>query len=225
MTEPMRWLEPGSDVSGEVRALLAAGPVAPPPLPREAREEGARFIAALPTAATVIKPWWTKSSVLTAGLGVTSVVLVAAALTRAPRPQPHATIARAPVAVPVAVSVAAPVVAPVTVPVAVPVAAPERRPSAAAHHAADADARDERRLEAARVALDHAPATTLSIAEGLTQHGRHSAFAEEAEYLRVRALVRLQRDAEARRAGASFLRRHPSGIYSDAVRGQMERLP
>lgn len=239
MTEPMRWLDPQSDASGDLRALLSAAPHAPPPLPKDAREAGARFVAGLGPA-VVIKPWWLRSATLAGGAGTTTVAILVVALSRnahTPQPQPHrarvaptvtAPTVTAPAVTPPALT--APTVAPPTVvappvvetPPSAPVASPlvERR-----RRDAPVEERDEARLEEARSALERDPGRTLSIARSLTEHGRRSHFAEEAEYLAVRALARLTRNDEARSEGERFLRRHPSGIYSAAVRRQLENLP
>lgn len=241
MNEPRRWLDPESDASGDLRALLAAGPSATPPLPPDARESGARFVAGLAPLPLAPRPWWAKGTLIAGGAGTTSVALVVVALMRgshappqpprAPRAPTHAVAPTAPVVTAPVVTapvVTAPVVtAPVvTAPVvtAPTIAAPTRREAPPAHATSVTEARDEQRLEEARRLLDRDPGAALSIARSLTGHGRHSHFAEEAEYLTVRALARLDRDEEARAEGERFLRKHPSGIYSAAVRRQMENL-
>jgi hypothetical protein len=234
MTEPVRWLDPESDASGDLRALLAAGPSAAPPLPRDARESGARFVAGLaPIGLAAPRPWWAKSAALTAGASVTGAAILALTLAgghappRAPRHAPTATATPAQVtATPAPVVVAPPptIVAPVSAPpsVAPVVVAPLRHEAPAP---SVVEARDEARLEQARRLLERDPGAALTITRALSERGHHSPFAEEAEYLTVRALARLDRVDEARRAGARFLSKHPAGIYSAAVRRQMENLP
>lgn len=231
MTEPVRWLDPESDASGDLRALLAAGPSAAPPLPREARESGARFVAGLAPIGLAPRPWWTKGAALTAGASVTGAAILALTLAgghappRAPRHTPTASVAHvaatpapAVVAPPPAVVPAAPP-PPSVAPVAV---APLRHETPAS---SVVEARDEARLEQARRLLERDPGAALAITRALSERGRRSPFAEEAEYLSVRALARLDRGDEARRAGARFLSKYPAGIYSAAVRRQMENLP
>ncbi len=234
MTEPMRWLDPESEASGDLRTLLSVGPHAPPPMPRETREESARFVAGLGVVAP-LKPWWSRGAVLGGGAGTTSVALLVVALSRGAHtppqhaPRPHRTrvaptVTAPPVAAPTAPAPTAP--APTVTAPSAPVVSPVQEPR---HREAIAspviEARDEARLEEARSALERDPTRTLSIARALTAHGRRSLFAEEAEYLAVRALARLARAQEARSAGERFLRRHPSGIYTGAVRRQLENLP
>ncbi len=233
MNEPRRWLDPESDASGDLRALLAAGPSATPPLPPDARESGARFVAGLAPLPLAPRPWWAKGALAAGSVGTTSVALVVVALMRtspappqtprAPRAPTHAVAPTAPVVT--APVVTAPVVtAPVVTAPVVTAPTPSHREAPTAHATSVTEARDEQRLEEARRLLDRDPGAALSIARSLTGHGRHSHFAEEAEYLSVRALARLDRDAEARAEGERFLMRHPSGIYSAAVRRQMENL-
>ncbi len=248
MNEPRRWLDPESDASGDLRALLAAGPSATPPLPPDARESGARFVAGLAPLPLAPRPWWAKGALAAGSVGTTSVALVVVALMRtspappqtprAPRAPTHAVAPTAPVVTAPVVTapvvtapvVTAPVVtapvetAPVVTAPVVTAPTPSHREAPTAHAPSVTEARDEQRLEEARRLLDRDPGAALSIARSLTGHGRHSHFAEEAEYLSVRALARLDRDAEARAEGERFLMRHPSGIYSAAVRRQMENL-
>ncbi len=224
MNEPRRWLDPQSDASGDLRALLAAGPSATPPLPPDARESGARFVAGLAPLPLAPRPWWAKGALVAGGAGTTSVALVVIALMRGSHAPPvHVPHAAPVVAAPV---VAAPVVAaPVVAAPVVAAPVPSHHEAPATRSTSVAAARDEERLEEARRVLDRDPGAALSIARSLTGHGRHSHFAEEAEYLTVRALARLDRAAEARVEGERFLRKHPSGIYSAAVRRQLENLP
>lgn len=225
MTEPRRWLDPASGASDELRSLMAVGAATPPRMPAHLRAELAARVAQLPPP-VVAAPWWTRVALAVGGVSLVVGGAVATVRTHKPvahTPAPHVAVARpsAPEAPRVAPVVPPPPPAPTPTEIAQVAARSEPRPAADVRD----DDREERRLEEARRMLDRDPAATLAITHALARTHRHSAFDEERDYLAMRALVGMGRTDAARRAGERFLTRHPTGLYSAAVRRQMERLP
>ena len=74
------------------------------------------------------------------------------------------------------------------------------------------------RLALAQILLDHLgrPARALRLFETVRRRSR--SLAEQAEWGRVRALLRLGRSGDAARAAAEYLRRHPTGLHAAAAR-------
>lgn len=227
MNEPRRWLDPASGASDELRSLMAVGAGAAPRMPSQVRAELAARVAQLPPPVAAA-PWWTRAALAVGGVSlvvggavatvrahkpVTPAAHVAVARPRAPEPPRVAPVVAAPTPTP------APAPAPVDAPATL--AHTEPRPAVETHE----DDREERRLEEARRVLERDPAAALAITRSLARTHRRSVFEEERDYLSMRALVALGRTDEARHAGERFLARHPAGLYSAAVRRQMERLP
>lgn len=250
MSDPRRWNDPRGGAPDEVRALLSAGHAPPPVLPPGVREAGARYVATLPKAAAST----TLVAVKSLGLlgSVSAVVAMGVALARPPKPAAvahrpaahvtHVTAARpappqAPVAqVPVA-QVPVPSIAAAPAP-ARPVASarsavsvrpaltdvPTRRAEVTPTAPAVAPATEESRLRDAHARLADAPARSLAITRALAAEPG-SALAEEREYLTFRALERLDRADEARRAGEAFVARWPDSIFASAVRSRLTAAP
>jgi len=81
----------------------------------------------------------------------------------------------------------------------------------------DSLAREMAELAEARRALDADPRRTLALVEAGRREFPRSLFGEERAALRVLSLAALDRDAEARRLGADFLRAHPSSPFAARV--------
>lgn len=86
----------------------------------------------------------------------------------------------------------------------------------------DSLARDMAQLVEARRALVTEPARALALVEAGRREFPRSLFAEERDAIRVLALARLERGAEAARLGRRFLAAHPSSPFAERVRRAIE---
>jgi hypothetical protein len=83
---------------------------------------------------------------------------------------------------------------------------------------ADPLEREMRMLAAANRLLQNNPERALELAQKGEMEFPRGIFAEERRQLLVLALIKLGRENEARRLGLNYLRRYPSGPFSDRVR-------
>lgn len=250
MDEPRRWLDPRSDASAELRALLDAG-APPPPLPPAVRAAGAKHVAGLARAAAAapVATFGTKAVAFLCAVG-TAALLGAAGLRATRRPAARSAVSAARIApsppstgVPVVTRVVTPVVSPVVTRVVTPAVspslpAPRGRASlsgAGRGVAPRPRARGEVITTAVRAPTEPpAPSDESRIeaaraglatapAESLALAQSTPAdgpFAEERAWLTLRALDRLGRRAEVRAAADAFLARWPESLYAPAVRAR-----
>jgi hypothetical protein len=161
--------------------------------------------------------WW-KSKLLRigtpVGIGVAALVFVWASR----KPAPHEPSPTAPrLAPPPVVTIAEPVAS--TEPTSTaPIATATEKPVVVAPKASqDPIVAEHDLLARARRALDTDPARTLSLA---SEHGRRfpdGMLSSEREFLRISALVKLGRTAEARAARDAFVRAWPDSAYRSEI--------
>jgi hypothetical protein len=235
--DPRRWSDPGSGATDELRRLLASGrPTRSMTAAEEARTAArvARLATSPPSGAPRAprvgpKRW----------LGVAGAAGVVAAVWSASTWRAHHA---APAAVPVA---AAPPAAgepappqpderdgtrPPLVQATAPRAAPgvARRAAARATSAGGGDdgneagddplAREQQMLERARSVVDRDPGAALAQLALYARRFPNGQLAAEKDLLRVTALERLGRHAEARAVGDALIARSPHSIYVERVR-------
>jgi hypothetical protein len=85
--------------------------------------------------------------------------------------------------------------------------------------------REMRATDRARQALASDPARALSLARKADAEFPEGLFAEDREGIAILALFALDRDAEARRRAAAFLRDHPRSSHADRIRAAMDEAP
>lgn len=226
MNEPKRWSSPGSDVdpvlrsvlryarnlepsSAELRAVVH-GTVArhrPSPAPRSRRRSktwglvalAATFVAGAALASYANRLWFAP----TTPAAPSSV----APANAAPKPRSSLGVVAAP----------APLAQPSVAPPATPSSpAPTRAAPSVAVSAPPAldSARDAALLQEARGLVASNPARALTLTRDHELHFPNSALTEERQALRIEALGRLGRHAEAARELASFDQRFPHSIYA-----------
>jgi hypothetical protein len=238
MKDPAPWLDDPA-VPKAASALLARARRVPSPSAAAKARMGARIAASTGASAHAVGlgGWWIAGG--TIGLAVVLLGIVLA------RSHSHATASRLQVVPPVVSVASIPPEAPAPVAAAEPVAPsaeavqspapvpvnPRAAASASAHVGSPSridggatPAVEQELLRRAHAALQDNPAGALDLVREHTARFPHGQLVEEREYIAVRALARLDRNAEARVRAQAFLRRFPNGLYSEPVRRVVENL-
>lgn len=82
--------------------------------------------------------------------------------------------------------------------------------------------REMRMLKVAQASLDHNPGRSLRLAQQGEHEFKDSLFTQERQYVLIAALARLGRHAEARELASDYLKRYPSGPFSERVRKALQ---
>lgn len=223
MTELRRLRE----TSGEGAELLRVAR-RPRPMPVDVRARTAARVAALaatPIAVGAAAKWWTgKTLAWLLGFGVVGAAIGLGAYSMrggqggVVQESPQISHAPPPKLTPIVLPSETPSV---SVSVAVSVSAPPAK-SAAPKPSADTLAEENALIDPVRAKLESDPSAVLAATDAHQKKFPGGQLAADREYLAVRALKKLGREAEAKARGEAFLARFPTSPYASYVRKLIE---